>query len=155
MKIALAGLSLLLAFASMPALADEPYCREYTKRVIIGSKVERGYGTACLQPDGDWEIVSQDRVLPSPTYRGREEYVIENRRVTVRPGTSTVIVRPGYTVGSAYYYSPQSRNYRHHRDFYDRRSGRNDFRNGTIRRDNWRDNSWRDSGRSYSRHDHR
>ncbi|RYE06597.1 MAG: glycine zipper 2TM domain-containing protein [Rickettsiaceae bacterium] len=30
------------------------YCREYTHTVIIGSKEQQMYGTACRQPDGDW-----------------------------------------------------------------------------------------------------
>ncbi|HMM13159.1 MAG: RT0821/Lpp0805 family surface protein [Parvibaculum sp.] len=34
------------------------YCREYTQTVNIGGKTERAYGTACRQPDGSWQIVS-------------------------------------------------------------------------------------------------
>ncbi len=33
------------------------YCREYTQTVTVGGKTEKAYGTACRQPDGDWEIV--------------------------------------------------------------------------------------------------
>lgn len=37
--------------------ADEtPYCREYTNRVTVGGRVQESYGTACLQPDGSWQI---------------------------------------------------------------------------------------------------
>jgi surface antigen len=36
---------------------DNRYCREYTQTVSIGGKVEKGYGSACRQPDGSWEIV--------------------------------------------------------------------------------------------------
>ena len=32
-------------------------CREFQQRVTIGGKTEEAYGTACLQPDGSWEIV--------------------------------------------------------------------------------------------------
>lgn len=35
------------------------YCREYSQTITVGGKVERGYGTACRQPDGQWQIVSQ------------------------------------------------------------------------------------------------
>lgn len=35
------------------------YCREYNTTVNVGGKVERGYGTACRQPDGAWQIVGQ------------------------------------------------------------------------------------------------
>ena len=30
------------------------YCREYQTDVEIGGRLERAYGTACLQPDGTW-----------------------------------------------------------------------------------------------------
>ena len=33
------------------------YCREYQQKIVVGSQVEEGYGTACRQPDGSWEIV--------------------------------------------------------------------------------------------------
>jgi surface antigen len=36
-------------------------CREFTTTIIIGGKEEQGYGTACRQPDGSWQIVSEDR----------------------------------------------------------------------------------------------
>ena len=32
------------------------YCREYTQRVRIGDRIEESYGTACLQPDGSWQV---------------------------------------------------------------------------------------------------
>ena len=34
------------------------YCREYTQEIIIAGQKQTGYGTACRQPDGNWEIVS-------------------------------------------------------------------------------------------------
>ncbi len=33
------------------------YCREYQTEIIVGGKIEQGYGTACQRPDGSWEIV--------------------------------------------------------------------------------------------------
>lgn len=33
------------------------YCREYTHTVTVGGQTEKAYGTACRQPDGQWEIV--------------------------------------------------------------------------------------------------
>lgn len=32
------------------------YCREYTTNNYIGGRPARSYGTACMQPDGSWEI---------------------------------------------------------------------------------------------------
>ncbi|ACJ00965.1 glycine zipper 2TM domain-containing protein [Rhodospirillum centenum] len=34
------------------------YCREYTSRAFIGSRLEEVTGTACRQPDGTWEIIN-------------------------------------------------------------------------------------------------
>jgi surface antigen len=33
------------------------YCREYQQAVTVGGQKRGSYGTACMQPDGDWEIV--------------------------------------------------------------------------------------------------
>lgn len=35
------------------------YCREFTQTINVGGRVQSGYGTACRQPDGSWQIVSQ------------------------------------------------------------------------------------------------
>lgn len=35
------------------------YCREYVTTIIIGGEEQQGYGTACRQPDGTWQIVSE------------------------------------------------------------------------------------------------
>lgn len=32
-------------------------CPEFQQTVTIGGKEEQTYGTACLQPDGSWEVV--------------------------------------------------------------------------------------------------
>lgn len=34
------------------------YCREFQSEIFVGGERERGYGTACQQPDGSWKIVS-------------------------------------------------------------------------------------------------
>jgi hypothetical protein len=33
-------------------------CREFQQEIRVGGKREDGYGTACLQPDGSWQIVN-------------------------------------------------------------------------------------------------
>lgn len=33
------------------------YCREFSQKITVGGKTESGYGTACRQPDGSWQIV--------------------------------------------------------------------------------------------------
>ena len=36
---------------------DGRYCREYQNRSTVSGRVQETYGTACMQPDGSWEIV--------------------------------------------------------------------------------------------------
>jgi surface antigen len=35
------------------------YCREFTQTIVVGGQKQQGYGTACRQQDGTWQIVSQ------------------------------------------------------------------------------------------------
>lgn len=37
---------------------DGRYCREYQQSITVGGKKQEGYGTACRQPDGSWEVVT-------------------------------------------------------------------------------------------------
>lgn len=37
--------------------ASGQYCREYTQTINVGGKRQEGYGRACRQPDGSWQIV--------------------------------------------------------------------------------------------------
>lgn len=39
--------------------SDGQYCREFQNKITVGGRTENGYGTACRQPDGSWQIVSQ------------------------------------------------------------------------------------------------
>ncbi len=34
------------------------YCREFRQTIEIGGKLEEGYGTACRQEDGSWQIMT-------------------------------------------------------------------------------------------------
>ncbi len=34
------------------------YCREFQSEINVGGQNQKGYGTACQQPDGSWKIVS-------------------------------------------------------------------------------------------------
>jgi surface antigen len=38
---------------------SQEYCREFNQGITIGGKVQPGYGIACLQPDGSWQIKKQ------------------------------------------------------------------------------------------------
>lgn len=37
--------------------AGGQYCREYTQTIQVGNRKETGYGRACRQEDGTWQIV--------------------------------------------------------------------------------------------------
>ena len=37
---------------------DGRYCREFQQTIEVGGKLEKGYGTACRQPDGSWQIMT-------------------------------------------------------------------------------------------------
>ncbi len=36
---------------------SKQYCREYQTSITVGGEIQKGYGTACRQPDGQWEIL--------------------------------------------------------------------------------------------------
>lgn len=44
----------------------QPYCREQVQHIRIGNRIQEGYGTACLQPDGSWKLVSDVRYDAAP-----------------------------------------------------------------------------------------
>lgn len=37
--------------------SNDQYCREYVQDVVIGGEVQKAYGKACRQPDGNWKIM--------------------------------------------------------------------------------------------------
>lgn len=42
-------------------------CREYTRTIYVGGRPQQGYGTACLQPDGSWQVVNEpEAIAPAP-----------------------------------------------------------------------------------------
>lgn len=80
---ALAGL-VALGWASAPAAAYDggDYCREYTRQVMIGGRMETSYGMACLQPDGQW-LIDGDRRRPLPSavvYEPDDRIIVTERR---------------------------------------------------------------------------
>jgi len=82
----LMGIAALVAFAGLttPAKADDGYCREYTRTVNIGGRMQDAYGNACLQPDGSWMIVGEGLGNDIPDNVTDVQYVIhDNTRVIV------------------------------------------------------------------------
>ena len=63
-------------YAPVASQGQNQYCREYTRKVVIGNAQREAYGTACQQPDGSWQIMNQASGPPpvsgavvDPTYQ--------------------------------------------------------------------------------------
>lgn len=125
---------------AQPATAlpyHDSYCREFTRPVNVGGQLEDAYGTACLQPDGSWRIVGDDRydglpvvqhvtvinrsIAPVPVYISKQRYFTAREVIDIQRGN---IYRP------VQYYSHQPAR---RASKYDRR-GHNNHRN----RNRWR-----------------
>lgn len=90
-KLLLATLTGCLLTAGAAAHAeDKPYCREYTQTFTIAGKTQKGYGTACLQPDGSWQIISQKDDAKAEAHEAEADqpdmhYVVKEQRVYIVP----------------------------------------------------------------------
>lgn len=109
-----------VVFLSPVAEANAPYCREFTKDVLIGGQMQKSYGTACLQPDGSWQVVNSDGSVGPETVIIRETQVIAPPPVIVHQppvlmrqhsGTSIYL---GLGNRQPYYYYPSHRHHFHH-----------------------------------------
>jgi len=38
-------------------LPNGQYCREFQQTIVVGGRPQQGYGKACRQPDGSWQII--------------------------------------------------------------------------------------------------
>ena len=100
-RYALVAVATLLAAGAAsaqyaPATYQEPYCREFTKVVTVGGQPQPAYGKACYQPDGSWQIVSDDIPSTQPV-----EYYPQNNYVAYQP-----VVQPVAYVEPSYYRAP-------------------------------------------------
>ena len=43
-------------YVGPPAGGRKRHCREFTQTIKIDGKMHESYGTACLRPDGTWQI---------------------------------------------------------------------------------------------------
>lgn len=92
------------------ARAEHGPCREYTKTISIGGRLEVGYGRACRQPDGAWEIVSLSGRDDGARYEVREHIYNDLRsggdRVIVVERPVHVIYREPFHVHAPVRYYP-------------------------------------------------
>lgn len=79
-----------------PATYQEPYCREFTKVVTVGGQNAPAYGKACYQPDGSWQIVSDDIPRDQPV-----QYVPQGNYVEYQP-----VAQPVAYYEPTYYRAP-------------------------------------------------
>ncbi|WP_020675905.1 RT0821/Lpp0805 family surface protein [Geopsychrobacter electrodiphilus] len=55
-------------------------CREFVTKITIGGQEEQGYGTACRQPDGHWQLLDENGAtagVPSPPPPRSTTYFVE------------------------------------------------------------------------------
>ncbi|PZQ48850.1 MAG: hypothetical protein DI551_00520, partial [Micavibrio aeruginosavorus] len=85
MGIALSLAAITLTAGEAKAYAND-YCREYTRTVTVGNRVQDAYGTACLQPDGSWMIVGEGLNNNVPYQGENVTYIVnDNNRYVVPP----------------------------------------------------------------------
>lgn len=117
----------LAGFSGQSRADSGEYCREYTRTVSIGNQREEAYGTACLRPDGQWEIVNEDDLRPV-----NYAPVVNQTRTVYVPGPTQVVYykqRPTRVVfiGNNHYKN-NKRYYKQAR--YDQHDGRHDNERG-------------------------
>lgn len=62
----LTGLALAALTMTAGTAQAGNYCREYTRTIAVGGRFESGYGTACRQPDGSWQITGWNGAAAPP-----------------------------------------------------------------------------------------
>lgn len=65
LAVLLSAVTILISTA-LHAYDNQPYCREYTETIKIGNELHEGYGTACMQPDGSWQKVTDVTLAGQP-----------------------------------------------------------------------------------------
>ncbi|MCC7260720.1 MAG: hypothetical protein IT567_06780 [Alphaproteobacteria bacterium] len=83
----LPAMALLASVVTSPAAqaSATSYCREFNRDIVIDGRMQAGYGIACLQPDGSWEIQPSAQTLPYP----RNDNVVIYEQPTTRYVTTT------------------------------------------------------------------
>ncbi len=141
--LGLAALS--VAFISRDASASTingAYCREFTKTVVIDRKQTQAWGTACLQPDGAWQIVdtNTDAVYDYP-----DRQIVLHQVVPAPPQYNRVVYYSHPVTTTRYVYVKQpvyySKSYHNnHQGWHDRGWDRD------------RHSKWDNRGRDNNRH---
>lgn len=108
--VLIAGIGMIPFLYAVSAKAEYGPCREYSKTISIGGRLEVGYGRACRQPDGAWEVMglsagNEDSRRVVGEYirddlyaRGERRVIFIDRPVAVyeEPETYYYVSRPRY-----------------------------------------------------------
>ena len=106
--------SLLAATALVSASAQaEPYCREYTNHVKVGGKLKESYGTACMQPDGSWQVVKpaesepdeNEIAAPQPPFAQPQVLNAPPPQVVYQQAPAVVYEEPEYYAAEPSYFA--------------------------------------------------
>jgi hypothetical protein len=96
--LATAALTLGAAAAHAQGVQDATtggdYCREYQQTLTIAGKTQKGYGMACLQEDGSWELRNSEPApveVGAPVPAPNMEYYVEESHVYVTPPEPFVV----------------------------------------------------------------
>lgn len=105
------------------AARPETYCREYTRTVTVGGVAQNAYGTACMQPDGSWQIRGMDQPEEAADVREVVHYDTRERPVLIPVYEPTI---PRFYVRQPFIHiewGPHFRHDRHWCDGHDHRHG--------------------------------
>lgn len=88
----------IILFSGIAKAEHNNVCREYTKTINIGGRIQQGYGTACLQPDGSWEILSEDPEIAYNDYPQQQNvrYIVRREYVNTSPFTISLFGNLGH-----------------------------------------------------------
>jgi hypothetical protein len=126
-----AATSCVILFGAGYAQAQsQDFCREFTSTVTIGNRTQDSVGTACLNPDGSWQIVSGNNTgarffdngpngygsnnvsyiqQPNVTYAQPLHYNYIWRERVYTPPSNLIVINRGYA--RPYYSHHHSYNY--------------------------------------------
>lgn len=133
----------------------QQYCREYNGQVIVGGRYQQSYGTACMQPDGAWQIQTPNGVGTPVGYIAPPAY---SQPVTYYHPPAYAPA-PVYYGAPSYPYSRSSFSVFVNDNNWDRHR-RGSYYNHRHRDDGWKRRVWRDDwkrgghGRGHGRGHH-
>lgn len=105
--------ALAMASTAQAQMDSGQYCREYQQSVTIQGKTQEGYGTACLQPDGSWQMIpsAQQAAVEEPDPQPNIAYAVRDNSVYMMPPEPFVYFE--FDGGRHYYPREYPRRYQH------------------------------------------